>query len=89
MAGFQFGTTHLYPSGHPPRYESPARKNFRSLTLSMGLPLLLAWLAASAWAGVGGRISGTVTDSTGAVFPKAVVTVVDDDTRIRQAVTTG
>src|SRR6202044_639359 len=39
-------------------------------------------------AGVGGSISGTVTDSTGAVVAKALVTVTNMDTGVQQAVTT-
>ena len=39
------------------------------------------------WAGVGGSISGTVTDSTGAVIAKACVTVTNVDTGVQQTVT--
>jgi hypothetical protein len=52
-----------------------------------GLTLLLS-LALSAWAGVGGSISGTVTDPSGAVIPKATVSVTNSETGIRSAVTT-
>ena len=50
--------------------------------------MLLPWLALSAWAGVGGSISGTVTDPSGAVVPKATVTATNTDTGIRQTVAT-
>jgi hypothetical protein len=49
---------------------------------------LLPWLACSAWAGVGGTISGTVTDPSGGVIPRATVTATNTDTRIRQSITT-
>jgi hypothetical protein len=41
----------------------------------------------AAWAGVGGSISGTVTDSTGAVIAKASVRVTNVDTGVQQTVT--
>jgi hypothetical protein len=49
--------------------------------------LLLAF--ASARASVGGSISGTVKDATGAVVAGAEITVTNTDTGVRQAVTTG
>jgi hypothetical protein len=45
-------------------------------------------MALSAWGGVGGRISGTVTDPSGAVVPKATVRATNTDTGIRQTVAT-
>jgi hypothetical protein len=39
-------------------------------------------------AGVGGRISGTVKDSSGAAVPKASVSVINSDTGVRQTLTT-
>ena len=53
-----------------------------------GLVALLFWLMIPAWAGVGGSISGTVTDASSAVILKAVVTVTGTDTGIRRSVTT-
>ena len=52
------------------------------------LPLAALLLASNALAGVGGSISGTVKDSTGAVIPKVTVFVVNEDTRVRQSVAT-
>jgi hypothetical protein len=60
----------------------------RALTFLFGLLLFLPWLAVSAWAGVGGSVSGTVTDPSGAVVPKVTVTAIDTDTGIRQNVLT-
>ena len=49
--------------------------------------LALSFFAAAAtWAGVGGSISGRVTDASGAVIPKAAVTVANTNTGIRFAV---
>jgi hypothetical protein len=50
--------------------------------------ILLPWIALSAWAGVGGRISGTTTDPSGAVVPKATVKATNTDTGIQQTVAT-
>ena len=49
------------------------------LILSMGCPL-------STQAAVGGSISGTVMDHTGAVIPKAVVTATNTDTEVQETV---
>jgi hypothetical protein len=48
---------------------------------------LVLFTAAVAWAGVGGRISGTVHDSTGSVVPGAQVTVTNVNTGVSQSVT--
>jgi hypothetical protein len=57
------------------------------LALCLALSLTVFW-AADLWAGVGGSISGTVTDATGAVVAKASVTATNTDTRIRQTTVT-
>jgi hypothetical protein len=49
------------------------------------LALLLCGLV---WASVGGSISGTVKDSSGAVIPKAVVTALNIETGVQQSVAT-
>jgi hypothetical protein len=48
----------------------------------------LPLLAIVAWAGVGGSISGTVKDASGAVVPGAKVAATNTETGLRQAVTT-
>ncbi len=48
----------------------------------------LCLCAATVWAGVGGSISGTLTDQTGAIVPRATVSVTNMDTGIRQTVAT-
>ncbi len=53
-----------------------------------GLLILVPWLALSAWAGVEGSVSGTVTDPSGAVVSKVAVTATNTDTGIRQTVFT-
>ncbi len=55
----------------------------RSLLLFLILPLGLPTYAA-----VGGSISGTVKDPSGAVVPKATVTATNTETGVRQVVTT-
>jgi hypothetical protein len=54
------------------------------------LRMLALALAAcvSAWASVGGRIEGTITDPTGAVAQGVVVTAVNDGSGVQQRVTT-
>jgi hypothetical protein len=53
---------------------------------TMGLALLAC---ASLWASVGGRIEGTITDSTGAIVQGAAVTAIDSATGVEQQVKTG
>jgi hypothetical protein len=48
----------------------------------------LTLFAVDSWAGVGGSISGTVTDASGAVVAKANVTATNTDTGMRRAVAT-
>src|SRR5271165_1822085 len=57
------------------------------LALCLSLSFLLL-LTGDSWAGVGGGISGTVTDSSGAVVVKAAVTATNTDTGIRQTTAT-
>ncbi len=53
-------------------------------TLVLGMAILFSWLEVSLWASVGGSISGTVTDVSGGVIPKATVKVTNLDTGIPQ-----
>ncbi|HKN76114.1 MAG TPA: carboxypeptidase regulatory-like domain-containing protein [Candidatus Acidoferrum sp.] len=57
------------------------------LALCLTLSLVL-FLATDSWAGVGGSISGTVTDSSGAVVAKANVTATNTDTGFHQTIAT-
>jgi Carboxypeptidase regulatory-like domain/TonB dependent receptor len=67
---------------------------FPSLSKSHGRIALIVCLSGlllstiSARAGVGGSISGTVKDASGAVVPKADVTVINSSTGVRQVVST-
>jgi hypothetical protein len=61
-------------------FSLPASRCF-AFCLSLAFTLLLA---VTAWAGVGGSISGTVTDSSGGAIVKADVTATNADTGLRQ-----
>jgi hypothetical protein len=52
------------------------------------LSALIPCIAISAWAGEGGKISGTAKDRSGAVIPKVTVTAIDSGTGFEQTVTT-
>jgi Carboxypeptidase regulatory-like domain len=68
------------------------QENLRAMTKDRGrlrlgaeLLFLLAWFAPWCWAGVGGSISGTVKDASGAVVARAEVTATNLDSGVRQA----
>jgi Carboxypeptidase regulatory-like domain len=50
-----------------------------------GILFLIAWSTAASWAGVGGSISGTVKDTSGAVVVQADITAIDLSTGVRQS----
>src|SRR5271155_542750 len=60
----------------------------RSFSRAISLLAALFILALAARAGVGGRISGTVKDATGAVIPKSSVSITNAETGVRQVLTT-
>jgi len=64
------------------------KRNARPSVHSFSAAASVIVLIAAAWAGVGGSISGTVKDSTGAVVPGASVTAVNLDTGARRTVAT-
>jgi hypothetical protein len=89
VAGFQFNNKRHYSCADGLSSKVPSEKTaIRALILFLGALLVLPWLAISVWAGVGGSISGTVTDATGGVIPKASVTATNTATGIRQTVIT-
>jgi hypothetical protein len=57
-----------------------AQRAMKTLLLIASFILFAPWC----WAGVGGSISGTVKDSSGAVIPRAEVTVINLDNAVRQ-----
>jgi hypothetical protein len=63
------------------------RATSRSCAHMLWLLAALFLLASVARAGVGGRISGSVKDSSGAVVPKATVSITNADTGMRQVLT--
>ena len=70
---------------------STGRSNLftRTHTLALALTFLLCVVAAEpVWAGVGGSISGTVTDASGALITRATVTATNADTGLHQTATT-
>ncbi len=89
MAGTVFGsrTFHVYPSMSFSDFLTGAT-SIKVLVNLFGLFVLLLCLTLPASAGVGGSISGTVTDSTGAVVPRATVVATNADTTVQQTVTT-
>src|SRR5271168_883038 len=60
----------------------------RSFSRAISLLAALFILALAARAGVGGRISGTVKDATGAVIPKSSVSITNAETGVRQVLIT-
>ncbi|MGA7302035.1 MAG: carboxypeptidase-like regulatory domain-containing protein, partial [Candidatus Sulfotelmatobacter sp.] len=56
-------------------------RNFQKITLR---PSLVLCLLGTAWAGVGGSISGTIKDPSGAAIAKATVTLMNLNTDVSQ-----
>ena len=89
MPGIRCGRNGIRPSADPFPYERQSRKTpIETLTLFVVALALLPWLAVGAWAGVGGSVSGTVKDSSGAVVPNATVSATNIDTGVHATVTT-
>jgi len=65
----------------------PAKSIFLRI-FAAALLALLPCIALVAWAGVGGSISGSVKDSSGAAIPQATVTATNTGTGVHQATTT-
>ena len=65
-----------------------SRRPVRALLCLFGLLALLSSVALTAWAGVGGSISGAVRDPSGGVVPRASVTATNTETGIRQSAST-
>jgi len=64
-------------------------KRYSAVLLVVAASILTVLVSGSSlFASVTGRISGTVTDSTGAVIPRATVTVINTGTGIQQKATT-
>jgi hypothetical protein len=59
-----------------------------TLSLLLGVFALLPGLVLSAWAGVGGSVSATVKDASGAVVPNATVSATNIDTGVHATATT-
>jgi hypothetical protein len=59
-----------------------------AVALSVALLLFMILWASECWAGVGGSITGTVRDASGAVVAKATVAATNTGTGIRQATAT-
>src|SRR5580704_2053525 len=85
-------TSDISVKKNPAPFFSDTRVPFRGVPAKiLGCLFLLIFLLCGTFvarAGVGGSISGTVTDSSGAVVAKASVTVTNMDTGVQQAVTT-
>jgi Carboxypeptidase regulatory-like domain len=85
-------TSDISVKKNPAPFFSDTRVPFRGVPAKiLGCLFLLIFLLCGTFvarAGVGGSISGTVTDSSGAVVAKASITVTNMDTGVQQAVTT-
>src|ERR1700683_4125374 len=60
----------------------------RILSFILGALALLPLVVLCSWAGVGGGVSGTVKDVSGAVIPNAIIHATNIDTGVRTTVTT-
>ena len=60
--------------------------NLGRIVLWISLAIFI--LASNVWGGVGGSVSGTVTDATGAVVPDAAVSAINADSGVRTSLTT-
>src|SRR5271156_2482978 len=78
-----FGTNRNYKEC----FSFPIMRRSGRLALCVSLCFALL-MAVDSWAGVGGTISGTGTDSSGAVVAKATVTATNKDTGIHQTTAT-
>jgi len=67
----------------------PRNGRAKTILWLSAIALPLSWFALSAWASVGGSLSGTVRDASGAVVARAAVTATNSDTGIRVTVETG
>jgi hypothetical protein len=77
----------LQPSSHalkPVKFASTLRDLLKLSALHLCLSLCLL---SAAFAGVGGSISGTITDQSGAAIAKASVTLINSSTGVRQSTT--
>ncbi len=72
---------------HKDRTCSPTKFRFLKVFAAAFLALLPC-LALVTWAGVGGSISGSVKDSSGAAIPQATVTATNTSTGVQQATAT-
>jgi hypothetical protein len=76
-------------SGRVPRFSCSAFKCFARIVIAaVLLSLFLLSFAADSWAGVGGSVSGTVNDASGAVIPGAVSKATNLETGVERQVTT-
>jgi hypothetical protein len=75
------------PHGHKEGELLLKKSVFRGI-LAIASFALLPCLALVTWAGVGGSISGSVKDSTGAAIPRATVTATNTSTGVRQSTIT-
>ena len=71
---------------------SPTRKRrsrglpIKAIALLFGVLAQMPWFVPLAWAGVGGSISGTVKDASGAAVANATIVAINTETQVRHTV---
>jgi hypothetical protein len=89
MRGIRYEEDCSRPSAAPsPSGRRTQETPIKILTFILGALALLPSAVLCAWAGVGGGVSGTVKDVSGAVIPNATIHATNIDTGVRTTVTT-
>src|SRR5271168_126608 len=89
MRGIRYDENRSHRSAAPsPSGRRPQKTPIKILTFILGALALLPSVVVCSWAGVGGGVSGTVKDVSGAVITNATIHATNIDTGVRTTVTT-